>query len=194
MERFLTTHAVAAARLTIFFIFAYSPAYNIGYNALTYTYMVELFPYAQRARGLALFQFWGRGAGFFTTFVNPIGLERIEWRWLLTYCCWIAFEIVVVYLFFPETSGRTLEELAFCKNPCTSPLCLRRGGADGTQCSRTSSSQTRLRPRWRSRSITRTCRRRVAWSAMSRQYLLEQRSCAWRMEGTAFCGKPYLVL
>lgn len=115
MERFLTTEAVAAARLTIFFIFAYSPAYNIGYNALTYTYLVELFPYAQRARGLAVFQFWGRGAGFFTTFVNPIGLERIKWRWLLTYCCWIAFEIVVVYFLFPETSGRTLEELAFCK-------------------------------------------------------------------------------
>lgn len=116
MERFLTTNALAAARLTIFFIFAYSPAYNIGYNALTYTYMVELFPYAQRARGLSLFQFWGRGAGFFTTFVNPIGLERIEWKWLLTYCCWIAFEIVVVYLLFPETSGRTLEELTFCKS------------------------------------------------------------------------------
>lgn len=120
MERFLTTNALAAARLTIFFIFAYSPAYNIGYNALTYTYMVELFPYAQRARGLSLFQFWGRGAGFFTTFVNPIGLEKIEWKWLLTYCCWIAFEIVVVYLLFPETSGRTLEELAFRK--CTFPL------------------------------------------------------------------------
>ncbi|MCJ1258616.1 hypothetical protein MMC24_006449 [Lignoscripta atroalba] len=113
MERFLTTKASVAAKLTIFFIFAYSPCYNIGYNALTYTYLVELFPYAQRARGIAIFQFFGRGAGFFTTFVNPIGLGNIKWRWLLTYCCWIAFEIVVVYLLFPETSGRTLEELAF---------------------------------------------------------------------------------
>ncbi|KAL0256673.1 hypothetical protein SLS55_009069 [Diplodia seriata] len=113
MERFLTGGSVVAARLTLFFIFLYSPAYNIGYNALTYTYLVELFPYAQRASGLSVFQFWGRGAGFFTTFVNPIGLEEIKWRWLLVYCCWIAFEIVVVYVLFPETSGRTLEELAF---------------------------------------------------------------------------------
>lgn len=117
MERFINSGSVAAARLTIFFIFAYSPAYNIGYNALTYTYLVELFPYAQRAMGLSVFQFWGRGAGFFTTFVNPIGLEEIKWKWLLTYCCWIAFEIVVVFFLFPETSGRTLEELAFCKSP-----------------------------------------------------------------------------
>ncbi|KAF2494800.1 general substrate transporter [Lophium mytilinum] len=113
MEQFLTKHGEAAAKLTIFFIFLYSPAYNIGYNALTYTYLVELFPFAQRARGITIFQFWGRGAGFFTTFVNPIGLENIKWRWLITYCCWIAFEIVFVWFMFPETGGRTLEELAF---------------------------------------------------------------------------------
>lgn len=31
------------------------------------------------------------------------------------YCCWLAFEVVFIYLFFPETSGRTLEELSFRK-------------------------------------------------------------------------------
>lgn len=37
MERFLTTQVKAAAILTIFFIFLYTPAYNLGYNALTYS-------------------------------------------------------------------------------------------------------------------------------------------------------------
>jgi hypothetical protein len=37
MERFISTKAQSAAILTIFFIFAYSPAYNLGYNALTYS-------------------------------------------------------------------------------------------------------------------------------------------------------------
>jgi hypothetical protein len=37
MERFMTLQAAATAKLTIFFIFAYQPAYNIGYNALTYS-------------------------------------------------------------------------------------------------------------------------------------------------------------
>ncbi|KAF2269714.1 hexose transporter-like protein [Lojkania enalia] len=113
MERFMSTKGAAAAKVTIFFIFLYSPCYNIGYNALTYTYLVELFPFAQRARGITIFQFFGRGAGFFTTFVNPIGLENIKWKWLVTYCCWLAFENVFVYFMFPETYGRTLEELAF---------------------------------------------------------------------------------
>lgn len=37
MERAMNTKSHAAAVLTIFFIFAYSPAYNLGYNALTYS-------------------------------------------------------------------------------------------------------------------------------------------------------------
>ncbi|KAL1610770.1 hypothetical protein SLS60_002440 [Paraconiothyrium brasiliense] len=111
--QFLEKQTQVAAKITIFFIFLYQPCYNIGYNALTYTFLVELFPFAQRARGITIFQFFGRGAGFFTTFVNPIGLREISWRWLITYCCWLSFEIVFIYLIFPETYGRTLEELAF---------------------------------------------------------------------------------
>ncbi|KAL7958032.1 general substrate transporter [Trichoderma compactum] len=103
----------AAGAATIFFIFAYQPCYNIGYNALTYTYLVELWPYADRSRGISVFQLFGRLSGFFATFVNPIGLQNISWRWLIVYCCWLAFEICFVWFLFPETAGRTLEELAF---------------------------------------------------------------------------------
>ncbi|KAL4784186.1 general substrate transporter [Aspergillus varians] len=113
MERFMTTEARAAAIMTIVFIFLYSPAYNLGYNALTYTYLIEIFPYVGRSRGLSWFQFYGRGASFFATYVNPIGLDRIQWRWLIVYSCWLAFELVFIYFFFPETQGRTLEELSF---------------------------------------------------------------------------------
>lgn len=122
---------------TLFFIYAYSPCYNMGYNALTYSkslirllpycimytlltnvsaYMVEVWPYAERSRGIAVFQLFGRLAGFFTTFVNPIGLENVGWRYLISYCCWLAFEVAFVYFMFPETFGRTLEELAFSKS------------------------------------------------------------------------------
>ncbi|KAI1330018.1 guanine deaminase [Xylariaceae sp. FL0255] len=107
-----TTNA-AAGGVTLFFIFAYSPCYNIGYNALTYTYMVEIWPYAERSRGIAYFQLWGRLAGFFTTFVNPIGLQNASWRYLISYLVFLAYQIVFIYYFFPETYGRTLEELAF---------------------------------------------------------------------------------
>lgn len=103
----------SAAIAVLFFIYAYAPAYNIGNNALTYTYLVELFPFAERARGVAVEQFFGRGAGFFSTYVNPIALKAITWKYLAVYCGWIALEVMFVYFFYPETHGRTLEELAF---------------------------------------------------------------------------------
>ncbi|KAL2140933.1 hypothetical protein VTI28DRAFT_3030 [Corynascus sepedonium] len=118
MERAQTAAAMgvpnqAANIAVLFFIYAYSPCYNMGYNALTYTYMVEVWPYAERSSGIAVFQFFGRLAGFFTTFVNPIGLKDVGWKYLISYCCWLAYEVVFVYFMFPETHGRTLEELAF---------------------------------------------------------------------------------
>ncbi|KAF1352692.1 hexose transporter-like protein [Lizonia empirigonia] len=95
------------------FIFLYSPAYCIGYNALTYVYMVEIFPYYVRTKGLSWFQLFGRTAVMFGSFVNPIGLENIDWKYLLVYVVWLCFEIVFIYIFFPETYGKTLEELHF---------------------------------------------------------------------------------
>ncbi|TFK94919.1 hexose transporter [Polyporus arcularius HHB13444] len=107
------TGSQAASRAVIAFIFLYSPAYNLGFNALTYTYLVELFPFHARAKGIAVFQWWGRAAGFFNQFVNPIGINNAGWKYYISYCIFLLFEIGVVWFLFPETSNQTLEELAF---------------------------------------------------------------------------------
>lgn len=103
----------AASIAALFFYFAYSPCYNIGNNALTYTYLVELFPYAQRTRGIGIEQIFGKIGGFFSSNVNPVALVALDWKFLAIYCGWIFFELIFVYLMYPETQGRTLEELAF---------------------------------------------------------------------------------
>ncbi|KAI1284042.1 general substrate transporter [Xylaria sp. FL0933] len=109
-------HNSAAGKLVLFWIYFYQPGYNIGFNALTYTYLVELFPYAMRARGITVFQFFGKAAQFFGTNVNPVGLDPVTgigWKFLIVYSVWILFEGIFIYFLWPETSGRTLEELAF---------------------------------------------------------------------------------
>ena len=87
--------------------------YNIGWNALAYTYMVEIFPFQQRSKGIAVEQLAVRFAVFFNTYVNPIALDSIGWKYYIVYCVWILVEIATVYLLFPETHNRTLEELSF---------------------------------------------------------------------------------
>ncbi|KAF2249323.1 hexose transporter-like protein [Trematosphaeria pertusa] len=103
----------SAAIAALFFYFAYSPCYNIGNNSLTYTFLVELFPYAQRTMGIGVEQIFGKLGGFFSVNVNPIALDAIGWKFFAIYCGWITFEFLTVFFFYPETYNRTLEELAF---------------------------------------------------------------------------------
>ncbi|KAG6841297.1 hypothetical protein C0991_012467 [Blastosporella zonata] len=76
-------------------------------------FLVELFPYKVRAKGLSVFTWFSRAALFFNQFVNPIGIANAGWKYYISYCIFLLFEVVFVYFLFPETQGRTLEELAF---------------------------------------------------------------------------------
>jgi hypothetical protein len=185
---------------SLFFYFAYSPCYNIGNNSLTYTYLVELFPYAQRTMGIGIQQIFGKLAGFFNLNVNPIAMRAISWKYLAIYCGWITFEMIFVYLFYPETYNRTLEELTFCK-------CRARTGCGAVltkmQCSRTRSWLTRLHARsrrrlmrdtWRASSraiMRRRGRGRVRWLFRQRQTLRVVLAC---FDSTSPLRQPCLIV
>jgi MFS family permease len=94
-------------------IFLYKPAYNIAYNALTYVYMVEIFPYYVRTKGLSWFQLFNRCSVMLGSFTNPIGLQDLDWKFLFVYIALLSCEIVFIYFLFPETYRKTLEELTF---------------------------------------------------------------------------------
>ena len=38
-------------------------------------YLVELFPFHVRARGITTYEWWCRSRAFFNQFVNPIGID-----------------------------------------------------------------------------------------------------------------------
>jgi len=75
--------------------------------------MVEIFPFQQRAQGIATEPLTVRLANFFNTYINPIAMENIGWKYYIFYCVWVCVEISTVYFLFPETHNRTLEELSF---------------------------------------------------------------------------------
>ncbi|KAG6902212.1 hypothetical protein C0995_003044 [Termitomyces sp. Mi166 len=81
--------------------------------ALSSPFLVEIFPFKVRAKGISVFQWFSRAAGFFNQFVNPIGIANAGWKYYISYCIFLLFEVLFVYFLFPETHGRTLEELAF---------------------------------------------------------------------------------
>ena len=50
----------------------------------------------------------------FFRYVNPVGLDNLlpHYKFYVVYCVWLAVELTVVYFFFIETKGPTLEEVA----------------------------------------------------------------------------------
>ncbi|KAJ7778542.1 hexose transporter [Mycena metata] len=111
--QFTKSESHGSATAVLVFIFLFIPAMGLGYGALTYTYVMELFPFYLRAKGIVTISWFSRITGFFGQFVNPIGLQNAGWKYYISFCVAVTFQIVFIYFTFPETAGLTLEELAF---------------------------------------------------------------------------------
>ena len=46
------------------------------------------------------------------SFVNPIALDNIGWRYYIVFCVLLVFIVATTYFYFPETRGHSLEEIA----------------------------------------------------------------------------------
>jgi hypothetical protein len=44
--------------------------------------------------------------------VNPVGLERLTWKFYFVYIAILVIECLCIWFFFVETMGPTLEEIA----------------------------------------------------------------------------------
>ncbi|KAI7505100.1 general substrate transporter [Hortaea werneckii] len=106
-------HAIkAAGGATVAFLFIFFAFYDIAFTPLSIAYPVEILPFSLRAKGLAVNLTTVFGAGFFNQFCNPIALEAIEWKFYFVYIGTLAAMIPTIYFLFPETKGRTLEEIS----------------------------------------------------------------------------------
>ncbi|KIK58606.1 hypothetical protein GYMLUDRAFT_45213 [Collybiopsis luxurians FD-317 M1] len=102
----------AAAHSLIAFLFLYSTAYGLAFSPLIVVYTVEILPYHLRAKGFTIFNFTISLALIFNQYTNPIALGHLVWKYYIVYCCWIAFEVVFLYMYVLETKNLTLEETA----------------------------------------------------------------------------------
>jgi sugar porter (SP) family MFS transporter len=93
-------------------IFLYQLFYNAGLNGPPWVYVTEVLPTHLRAKGTNIMQLAGTCASIFNGYANPVAMDAIKWKYYIVYCCILAIELALVYLWFPETKGRSLEEVA----------------------------------------------------------------------------------
>ncbi|KAI3600690.1 hexose transporter protein [Moniliophthora roreri] len=102
--------SLAIIYVVVLYLFVF--ALNFSWSALVGLYPPEILPYSLRAKGIALGNFLLAICSSFNTFVIPIALEAIGWKYYTVYIGIIAVYLGLLWAFLIETKGRTIEETA----------------------------------------------------------------------------------
>jgi len=97
---------------TIVSIYLFGIFFAWGWTPLQTLYAVECLENRTRAKGSGANFLFLNVAMIVNTYGISVGMEKIGWKLYLVYIVWICVELVVVYFFFVETKGKTLEELS----------------------------------------------------------------------------------
>ncbi|CAI7648049.1 general substrate transporter [Penicillium manginii] len=97
--------------VSVVFIWLFNMFYPIGFSGANFVYCTEVAPMrlrvAMAAASTANKWLWN----FVVVMITPVALDTIGWRYYILYAVISACIPVIVYLFYPETMGRSLEAL-----------------------------------------------------------------------------------
>lgn len=106
-------------------IYMFGICFAWGWTPLQALYGLECLENRTRAKGSGLNFLFLNIAMVVNTYGISVGIEKIGWKLYIIYIAWQIVELFVIYFFFVETAGKTLEELAEifeAKNPRNASL------------------------------------------------------------------------
>lgn len=109
--QYLGTSNEAGQRAAIFFIFLFIFFWSTFVDATQYLYLSEIFPTHIRSQGMAVGMVGLYTASIIILVAGPIALDVIKWKFFLILICVTAIHWVNVFLLFPETKQRSLEDI-----------------------------------------------------------------------------------
>jgi MFS family permease len=101
----------AAGEAAIFFYFVAMFFFPVGLFLLPFMYAGEIAPLSIRHKVAALGACTNWLFNFLIAEASPTALTNIGYKYYILYACISAVAFVSFYLFYPETKGRTLEEI-----------------------------------------------------------------------------------
>ncbi|KAK5236679.1 hypothetical protein LTR47_002631 [Exophiala xenobiotica] len=112
----LTSHSQktgnsAAGGAGIAMLFLYSIVYSATYGPISWIYPVEIFPMQIRSIGFSISSVVNYAVMVMFSQVSPIGFSNIGYRYYIFFICSNIFSAVVVFVFYPETKGKSLEQM-----------------------------------------------------------------------------------
>ncbi|KAI5921589.1 general substrate transporter [Camillea tinctor] len=102
---------VEVAKASIAWFFIYYMGFALGMLGIPWLYPTEINSLPMRTKGAAIATMTDWITNFLVVEVTPIGLQNLSWRFYIIWAITNALFLPVVWLFYPETSDRTLEDL-----------------------------------------------------------------------------------
>ncbi|GIK00019.1 hypothetical protein Aspvir_004032 [Aspergillus viridinutans] len=94
-----------------FVLMSKSSFFGATWLPLPWLYPAELSPLRTRAKANAISTCNNWLFNFTVVMITPVMIEHIGWGTYLFFAAWNAFFIPVIWFFYPETAGRSLEEI-----------------------------------------------------------------------------------
>ncbi|KAF4155965.1 hypothetical protein CNMCM6936_003577 [Aspergillus lentulus] len=106
-----TVGTPSAAKGAAVGLFTYIASFGATWLPLPWLYPAEISPIKTRAKANAISTCTNWLFNFLIVMVTPIMISNISWGTYLFFACINACFLPVIYLFYPETAGRSLEEI-----------------------------------------------------------------------------------
>ncbi|KAK9319695.1 general substrate transporter [Lipomyces orientalis] len=100
-----------ALRAMVAMNFVFNPFFYTFTGVISWVYPAEIFPVEIRARGNSISTFTNWTLGLIIGQVSPIALNAVGFRYFYAFFVFNMVAAVCYVLFYPETKGRTLEEI-----------------------------------------------------------------------------------
>jgi hypothetical protein len=101
-----------AQRAGIAMIFMTSIVFSLSFGPVSWVLASEVFPTKTRSMGTSVATCANWLFNILFSQVSNLAIENISWKYYILFICLNALDFVVIALFFPETKGKTLEEMA----------------------------------------------------------------------------------
>ncbi|KAI1136931.1 general substrate transporter [Hypoxylon sp. FL0543] len=118
-------YQVETAKASVVWFFIYYMGFGLGMLGIPWLYPTEINSLPMRTKGAAVATMTNWITNFVVVEITPIGIQKLGWKFYIIWVITNALFLPIIWLFYPETANRTLEDLdAFYRdNP---PLVLHR--------------------------------------------------------------------
>lgn len=92
-------------------IFLMSITFSLSFGPVSWVLASEVFPTSHRSMGVAVATCCNWAFNVLFSQASPKAMDTISWKFYLIFVIINALDFVAILIFFPETKGKTLEEM-----------------------------------------------------------------------------------